>query len=70
MFLHSLVETLLVHHVLSEDVYGFKHVHLILVFLYHLPVPVTQTHTVKKDKLGQQMANLRRRIRAMCEKFI
>lgn len=41
MFLRRLVEALLVHHVLSEDVYGFKHVHLILVFLYHIYVPVT-----------------------------
>lgn len=55
MFLHSLVETLLVHHVLSEDVNGFKRVHLILVFLYQLSVSVIQTQiqTQKKGRLGK-----------------
>lgn len=69
VLLHSLVESLLVHHVLSEDIYGFKNVHLILVVLYQLPVAVTQTHTVKNDKLwplfiGKHLSNLPR-IRAM-----
>lgn len=62
MFLHSLVETLLVHHVLSEDVNGFKRVHLILVFLYQLSVSVIQTQIVKKGRLEKCL--IYRRIRA------